>query len=155
MDARTEHITGTMREAGLRCTAPRLQLARFLAGLPRHFSAEEALHEVNAGEGPPVSRATLYRFLGQLERLGLLRRAQLAEGHGHYEFAEAQPEHCHLVCAKCGRVEEVPSPALQRQVRRLARERDFGPQVLVVEITVASCERCVSATSGGAAYEPA
>ena len=142
MDVRTEQITETMRQAGLRCTGPRLRLVRLLAGLPRHFSAEEGLHEVNAGEGPPVSRATLYRFLGQLERLGVLRRAQLSEGHGHYEFAEAQPEHCHLVCARCGRVAEVPSPLLQRQVRRLAREHGFNAQALAVEITVGGCERC-------------
>ncbi len=142
MDARAQHVTEAMREAGLRCTAPRLRLTRFLAGLPRHFSAEEALREVNTGEGAPVSRATLYRFLGQLERLGVLRRAQLAEGHSHYEFAETQREHCHLVCAGCGRVEEVPSSALQRQARRLAREQGFGTQALALEITVRCCDRC-------------
>jgi Fur family ferric uptake transcriptional regulator len=142
MEPRTEQITETVREAGLRCTGPRVRLITFLAGLPRHFSAEEALRELNTGPEPPVSRATLYRFLGQLERLGVLRRAQLAEGHGHYEFAEPQREHCHLVCAHCGRVVEVPSPALSRQVRRLAQEQGFSPQPLAVEITVGQCEEC-------------
>ena len=142
MDARTAEITETLREAGLRCTAPRVRLIRALAGLPRHFSAEEALRELNAAPGEPVSRATLYRFLGQLERLGVLRRAQLAEGHGHYEIAEGRPEHCHLVCAGCGRVVEVPSAALARQVRRLASDQGFTGPPLAVEITVGRCEEC-------------
>ena len=142
MAARSEELTESLREAGLRCTGPRLRLVESLAGLPRHFSAEEALRQVNAGTGTAVSRATLYRFLGQLERLGVLRRAQLSEGHGHYEFAEAQAEHCHLVCAQCGRVEEVPSPALERQVRRLAHAQGFEGPALAVEITVGRCERC-------------
>ena len=132
-----------LRRAGLRCTSQRLALLSCLAALPRHFGAEEVLQRMTAEHAlVAVSRATLYRLLGELERLGVLRRAQLAEGHGHYEFAEAQPEHCHLVCAGCGRVEEVPSQALQRQVRRLAREQGFGAQALAVEITVGRCERC-------------
>jgi Fur family ferric uptake transcriptional regulator len=150
MQDRTQELTEALREAGLRCTAPRLRLIRLLAGLPRHFSAEEALHELNAEEEPAVSRATVYRFLGELERLGVLRRAQLSEGHGHYEFAETQPEHCHLVCARCGRVVEVPSPALQRQVRRLAREQGFGTRAVAVEITVGCCEQCSGQAGGGA-----
>lgn len=116
MEQRSEHLFTAMRAAGLRFTKPRVRLGRALAALPRHFSAEEALQQVNAAPGSPVSRATLYRFLGRLEHLGLLRRAQLSEGHGHYEFTEAQPEHCHLVCAGCGRVADVPSPALFRQI---------------------------------------
>ena len=144
MDERSLEITEALREARLRCTGPRLRIVASLARLPRHFSAEEALRELNSGQEEAVSRATLYRFLGQLERLGVLRRAQLAEGHGHYEFAEAQGEHCHLVCARCGRVEEVPSPALQRQVGRIAREQGFSGRALAVEVTVASCDRCLA-----------
>jgi Fe2+ or Zn2+ uptake regulation protein len=96
MAERTVEIMEALREAGLRCTGPRLRLIHFLADLPRHFSAEDALRVLNEGDESPVSRATLYRFLGQLERMGVLRRAQLAEGHAHYEFAEGGREHCHL-----------------------------------------------------------
>jgi Fe2+ or Zn2+ uptake regulation protein len=94
-----------------------------------------------------VSRATLYRFLGQLERLGVLRRMHLSEGHEHYEFAEAG-EHSHLVCAGCGRVVEVPSAALARQVHRLAQAQGFGGPALAVEITVGRCEECKGKVEG-------
>jgi Fur family ferric uptake transcriptional regulator len=142
MAERTVEIMEALREAGLRCTGPRLRLIHFLADLPRHFSAEDALRVLNEGDESPVSRATLYRFLGQLERMGVLRRAQLAEGHAHYEFAEGGREHCHLVCAGCGRVVELPSLALARQVRRLAQEQGFTGPALAVEITVGHCEEC-------------
>jgi Fur family ferric uptake transcriptional regulator len=135
-----------MRRAGLRCTGPRLQAVRELARLPRHFGAEEALAAVNAGESRlSVSRATLYRLLGQLERLGVLRRVLLSEGHSHYEFVGERQEHSHVVCSGCGRVAELRSAELERAVSRLCAERGFSTEHLGVEISVARCERCAVA----------
>lgn len=142
MEERAQQLGNSLRAAGLRCTTPRLRLVRLLAALPGHFTAEEVVRQVQANPQAPVSRATIYRFLSELERLGLLRRAQLAEGHSHYELAEAQPEHCHLVCAQCGRVVEAPSPDLQRWALRLAREQGFSFGSAVVEITLSSCRHC-------------
>ncbi len=142
MEEKTRQLNVSLRAAGLRCTAARLRLLRLLVALPGHFSAEEVVRQAKGGAQAPVSRATVYRFLSELERLGLLRRAQLAEGHSHYELAEAQPEHCHLVCAQCGRVVEAPSPDLQRRARRLAREQGFSTGAAAVEITLSSCRHC-------------
>ena len=131
-----------LREARLRCTSQRVQLVACLAAMPRHFGAEEALHALNALPSPLVSRATLYRLLGDLERHGILRRVLLSEGHSHYEFVGERERHCHVVCAHCGRVEEVHSPALERAVRRLGREHGFAPGQAGLEISVAACGHC-------------
>jgi Fe2+ or Zn2+ uptake regulation protein len=131
-----------LREAQLRRTHQRVQVVACLIGLGGHFGAEEALAAVNALPRPPVSRATLYRLLGDLERHGILRRVQLSESHSRYEFVGDQGEHCHLVCAGCGRVEEVQSATLARAVRHLCREYGFLPEPVTVEITVASCSEC-------------
>lgn len=142
MEERVQLLADSLRAAGLRCTTPRLRLVRMLVALPGHFSAEEVFRQVKANPQAPVSRATIYRFLSELERLGLLRRAQLAEGHSHYELAEAQPEHCHLVCAQCGRLVEVSSADLQRRVRRLACEQGFSAGAAAVQVTLSSCQHC-------------
>jgi Fe2+ or Zn2+ uptake regulation protein len=131
-----------LREARLRCTNQRMQLVSCLAGMPDHFGAEEALGALNALPRRDVSRATLYRLLGELERHGILRRVLLSEGHSHYEFVGQREQHCHLVCARCGRVEEVHSPALNRAVRRLGQEHGFSPGQAGLEISVATCGKC-------------
>ncbi len=131
-----------LREARLRCTSQRVQLVTCLAAMPRHFGAEEALAALNALPRRLVSRATLYRLLGELERHGILRRVLLSEGHSHYEFVGDRERHCHLVCAGCGRVEEVRSADLDRALRRLGREHGFTPGQASLEISVAACSQC-------------
>ncbi len=146
---RIRETQATLRRAGLRWTGPRLEVLGCLAAMPQHFSAEEALEAVGRQNGRgAASRATVYRFLAELERLGVLRKVQLAEGHSHYEFAPRR-EHCHLVCAQCGRVEEVQSPRLEQTARRLAEERGFQAQAPAIEITVSGCERCSRERTGG------
>lgn len=146
---RIREAQAALRRAGLRQTGPRLEVLGCLAAMPRHFSAEEALQAVGRQDGRgTASRATVYRFLAELERLGVLRKVQLAEGHSHYEFAPPR-EHCHLVCAQCGWVEEVQSPVLEQTARRLARQRGFQAEAPAIEITVGGCERCSREGTGG------
>lgn len=142
MADRAQIAQKAMRRAGLRCTNQRIRILRCLAQLPRHFGAEELLEALNAGDAKPaVSRATLYRLLSQLERLGLLRKVLLSEGHSHYELALTQEHHCHLVCSRCGRVVEIRSPALDRTVKRLCDDQGFDVREAEVEITIV-CDRC-------------
>jgi len=145
---RIRETQAALRRAGLRWTGPRLGVLGCLAAMPQHFSAEEALQAVARQKGTrTASRATVYRFLAELERLGILRKVQLAEGHSHYEFAPPR-EHCHLVCAQCGRVEEVQFPLLEQTVKRLAKQRGFRAQAPAIEITVNGCERCSGERTG-------
>ena len=128
--------------AGLRCTRQRAALLRCLAALPRHFGAEEVLQRMTADPAPvAVSRATLYRLLGELERLGVLRRVLLSEGHSHFEFASDRRHNCHLVCSRCGRVAEARSEGLDAAVREICVSRGFDAAEAEVEITIV-CERC-------------
>jgi Fe2+ or Zn2+ uptake regulation protein len=139
---RREIAQRLLHDARLRCTSQRVQLVSCLAGMPAHFGAEEALGALNALPRRGVSRATLYRLLGELERHGILRRVLLSEGHSHYEFVGEREQHCHLVCSGCGRVEEVRSPALARTLRALGREHGFAPRDAGIEISVTACEKC-------------
>ena len=142
MQQRVARARAALHRAGRRNTEQREGILRCLAAMPRHFGAEEALRALRESRCPPaVSRATLYRLLGELERLGVLRRVLLSEGHTHYEFAEDRDQHQHVVCAHCQEVTEVSSPALERVVRRLCTERGLSWLGVEVEITVL-CGSC-------------
>lgn len=142
MADRVKTVQRSLRRAGLRSTEQRLRILRCLAGMPRHFGAEEVLQALERqAVGPSVSRATLYRFLSELERLGILRRVLLSEGHSHYEFAQAEDNHSHLVCSRCGRVTEVRSPVLNRAIKKICDQQGLDMQEAEVEITIV-CDRC-------------
>lgn len=95
----------TLREAGLRSTAPRIAVLDFLHRATAPASHGE-LHERLASSG--FDRATLYRNLMDLAEVGLVSRTDLGDhvwrfalkkdGAGHAE------DHPHFVCTDCGGV---------------------------------------------------
>ncbi len=79
-----------------------------------------------------LAQSSVYRNLAALERAGVVRRVLTDEEFGRYELTEDLTEHHHhLVCSRCGRVEDVRvPPALERSIARgldrLARRAGFA-----------------------------
>jgi Fur family iron response transcriptional regulator len=65
-------LSAMLREHGILPTRQRLLIARVLFARHHHFSADQVLREVNAGE-EHVSKATVYNTLGLFARNGLVR----------------------------------------------------------------------------------
>lgn len=103
-----------LRAAGLRSTAPRLAVLRFLTDLGTPISHAE-LVEALASEG--FDRATLYRNLVDLAESGLVVRTDLGDHVWRYELkrsgASHVAEHPHFVCTDCGEVSCLPGVAVR------------------------------------------
>jgi Fur family transcriptional regulator, ferric uptake regulator len=68
-----------------------------------------------------VSRASVYRILDELERLGLAQRVETGQAMVRYErVCEQEEHHHHLVCDGCGLVMPFSDPALERAITRLS-----------------------------------
>jgi len=67
-----EHIEATLRDAGVKLTRQRLEIARVLFSGPGHLSADKILGLVNAGRST-TSKATVYNTLKILLARGLIR----------------------------------------------------------------------------------
>jgi Fur family ferric uptake transcriptional regulator len=94
-------------------------------GEGRHLSAEEA-HQKLRDRGEQVSLATVYRTLRLLSSMGLLRELELAEGGRRFELAGHKERlHHHLVCVRCGRIEEFESPAVLEAAEAAAHQHGF------------------------------
>lgn len=98
----------SLRELGLRATAPRLAV---LAAL--HEAAAPLAHDevmLRIGEG--FDRATVYRLLADLAEAGLLRRMDLGDHVWRYELLDAcraiADDHAHFLCTTCGEVACLP-----------------------------------------------
>src|SRR4051794_24889151 len=99
-----QELSEALRQRGQRVTSQRLVINRALRELDRHVTAEEVLGEVSE-RLPNVSLPTVYATLDLFEELGIVRRAAVREGAVLYDPRAEQ--HHHLVCRRCGRVEDL------------------------------------------------
>ena len=101
---RLERVLALLRANGGRVTSPRRAILEALIGHGEHPTAEQLTAAVQARQ-PDVHESTVYRFLDDLERLGVVDHVHLGHGPAVYHFSD--DTHHHLVCQTCGRVVEV------------------------------------------------
>jgi Fur family transcriptional regulator, stress-responsive regulator len=97
-------VAATLREAGMRVTAPRVAvLSEVRAG--QHVTADQVAAGVRDRVGP-ISTQAVYDVLAALTRAGLLRRIEPAGSPTRYETRVADNHH-HVVCRACGAIADV------------------------------------------------
>ena len=133
-----DEIAAALRRSGYRVTAQRLVVGEALAAAGRHLSADELMGAV--GERlPNVSLPTVYAALDALEDAGLIRR--VAGGRGAALFDATPTPHHHLVCRRCGTVEDLDAAVGLEPALAGARAHGFeaeGAEVVVRGL----CARC-------------
>ena len=135
MSSAGETLAERMRARGLRMTSQRLILADLLDSAEEHLDAERA-YELARRRDPHIHRATVYRTLNTLKRLGLVDELDLMHVSGDRHFYEIRPSvfHIHLVCLSCGAVEEPSGPVWQELRGRVLEETGFKPEVVRLEM---------------------
>ena len=148
MTATTESLTERMRAKGLRMTSQRLILADLLENADEHLDAEK-VYQLAARKDPKIHRATVYRTLNTLKKLGLVDELDLMHVTGDRHFYEIRPSvfHIHLVCMRCGAVEEPSGPFWQDLKVRVMHETEFKPEVVRLEMggTCTACQNRITA----------
>lgn len=116
--------TQELRRAGLKATLPRLKILEILQRNPtRHVSAED-VYKALLESGEDVGLATVYRVLTQFEQAGLVTRHHFEEGHAVFELNQGE-HHDHIVCVRCGRVEEFIDETIEARQRAIAEKQGF------------------------------
>src|SRR6188472_4379824 len=117
-------LSELLRDRGLRATSQRVVMHRLLRDRDRHVSAEELLAE--AGEQlPGVSLPTVYSTLELFEQLGVVRRVN--GGGGTLLWDTRTDTHHHMICRRCGRIEDMETPLDLERARRSAARTGFEP----------------------------
>jgi Fe2+ or Zn2+ uptake regulation protein len=99
-----QQLSAVLHQRGQRVTPQRLVINRALRELDRHVTAEELMAAV-ADKLPNVSLPTVYAALELFEDLGLVRRIGVRQGALLYD-PRSEP-HDHMVCDRCGKVEDL------------------------------------------------
>ena len=89
----------------------------------RHMSAED-VYKALLDSGEDVGLATVYRVLTQFEAAELVRRHHFEGGHSVFELDEGS-HHDHILCVKCGKVEEFLDDTIEQRQKAIAENRGF------------------------------
>ena len=103
-----DKIRAAFDEVSQRHTRPRRLIADRLVELAASgsdFTIDDLWQEMRDVE-PRLGRATVYRAVEKLVRMGLLDRIEFADGTHHYRVC-GDKHHHHLTCTQCHRVVEV------------------------------------------------
>jgi Fur family ferric uptake transcriptional regulator len=74
--------------------------------------------------GEEVGLATVYRVLTQFEQAGLVVRHNFEGGHSVFELS-SDNHHDHIVCVRCGHVEEFSDDEIELLQKKVADELGF------------------------------
>jgi Fur family ferric uptake transcriptional regulator len=85
---------------------------------------------------PAVHKVTVYRTLETLKKHGLVDELDLmhVSSGGHFYEWRGETDHAHVTCLRCGRVQEVETPTLERLKARIARDLDMTISVARFEL---------------------
>ena len=128
MHRSAEELVGGLVEAGLRLTRPRRVVCEIVADHHDEHLTAQAILTLATERGVSVDRATVYRTLEALERVGLVRHAHLGHGPSVYHLADERP-HQPLVCTGCGATAAIPAEDLADFVVVLERATGYSPDV--------------------------
>jgi Fe2+ or Zn2+ uptake regulation protein len=115
-------IMDRLAAAGGRRTASRQAIIEAIVEAGNHLTADEIAAQVHE-RFPSVNLSTVYRTLDALTELGIVDHVHF--GHGRAVYHLTDEAHQHLVCEKCGVVEELPVSRLRPFLRVLDREFGF------------------------------
>ncbi len=134
----------------LRMTRQREELLSAVLAAPRHFEAEDLIGRLREGK-THASRATVYRTLALLEECGILRKSLFGHNRHFYESVIGRHHHDHLVCVRCGRIQEFEEERIEELQAEVCRQYGFRMLDHVHEI-YGACEECgASEAPAGAA----
>jgi len=111
--------TQSLKKAGLKATLPRLKILDILESSDaRHMTAED-VYKALLESGEDVGLATVYRVLTQFEQAGLITRHHFEGGQSVFELDQGK-HHDHILCVKCGRVDEFLDPTIEERQKAIA-----------------------------------
>lgn len=117
--------TKDLKEAGLKATVPRIKILALLEdNTVRHVSAED-VYKTLLETGEDLSLATVYRVLTQFEQAGLVTRHHFEGGHSVFELNEGG-HHDHILCVKCGKVDEFVDKVIEDRQQKIAEDKGYN-----------------------------
>src|SRR5271167_967906 len=137
-----DSIEGSLKERGVRLTRQRQILLELIDKTGEHLDAER-LYQMAKEKDPKLNRVTVYRTLKMLKAGGLVDELDLMHygGDQHYYETRLKQEHAHVICLRCGRVEEFFGELLQNMRNQVGSQ--FGFEIVFARTEFGGyCSHC-------------
>jgi Fe2+ or Zn2+ uptake regulation protein len=131
-------LTALLRARGMRVTSQRLLIHRALRAHAGHVSSEQVYELVGAAL-PGLSQQTVYSTLTLLAELGLARRVPVPGGSARFEARV--DDHHHMVCERCGALEDLDARVSVAKALEASRAAGFAPSSAAVTV-MGLCAEC-------------
>jgi len=118
--------TKDIRSAGLKVTLPRVKILEMLESTRRRHLSAEDIYKALLESGEEIGLATVYRVLTQFEAAGLVSRLNFEGGHAVFEVNQGE-HHDHILCLRCGRVDEFVDTIIEQRQKAIAD--DYGYEI--------------------------
>lgn len=105
-----------LRKSGHKATPSRLAILEAFREAKKPLSAQGVIELVPR----TIDQATVYRTLRSFKEKGILRPVDLRHNHAHYDLATLDHHH-HIICLRCGRIENVPHHGVEAMERSIAQ----------------------------------
>lgn len=113
-----------LKKVGLKVTLPRRKILDILETAANHHMSAEDIYSRLRESGEEIGLATVYRVLTQFEEAGLITRHHFETGQSVFELDYGQ-HHDHLVCIKCGHVEEFCDEVIENRQKEIAEKAGY------------------------------
>jgi len=125
---------------GLKSTRQRdIVLDVFLAS-DSHLSTEELYLKVRS-KNPSIGYATVYRALKLFAECGIAREIHFGDGQSRYEHVVAGEHHDHMICTRCGAIQEFENESIELLQNAVAAQYGFHVETHKLEM-YGICHAC-------------
>ncbi|MEA1959474.1 MAG: Fur family transcriptional regulator [Chloroflexota bacterium] len=132
-------VLDELRAKGFRLTPQRMMVLEAVESSDDHISAEDIYKQAHA-KYPYLNISTVYRTLELLKTQGLVAESDLGGGRLVYHPV-GKAHHHHLVCRKCGSVQDVDASMFDRLAADLKKELGFDAELEHMAI-FGTCKKC-------------
>lgn len=112
-----------LRKNGYRATPQRRTIYDALKDPSLHHPTVAEVHRIAEEKDRSISLATVYKALQLFSQIGLISEMGFRDESTRYD-AESEP-HVHLVCTRCGKVEDYKGVNLDSIVSDIEKLKDF------------------------------
>ena len=135
-------IKDSLKQQGVRLTRQRQILLDLIDQSGQHLDAEQ-LYQLGRDKDPKLNRVTVYRTLKLLKAGGLVDELDLMHHSGdqHYYETRLKQEHAHVICLRCGKIEEFFGEPLRKMREQI--HSHFGFEIVLARTEVGGyCSHC-------------
>jgi Fe2+ or Zn2+ uptake regulation protein len=130
----------SLRRAGYKVTQARRAVIESLAQEPGHLTAPDVVQAVQR-YAPGVARASVYRTLELMTRLGLMQSSTLGGTAATYVLTPNKHHH-HVICTECRKTVEFDDCVMEEIEDRLGERLGFSFEGHLVEL-YGRCPDCL------------